>query len=150
MAILGWKYHQHHCFRQQGKSKVGEHSFYREHDIQLSEHYSPYDQENYLLWAPTQQHEQGKWPSFEPVLETNGGILPSRMCYFITTNTTSSLPHLPFLTCTICCFWTAWIQKMEEGRFPKYVDSYVYSSVNLNVSKFNKKCNCSLMNNICW
>ena len=38
---------------------------------------------------------------------------------------------------------------MEEGRFPKYVDSYVYSSVNLNVSKFNKKCNCSLMNNIC-
>jgi hypothetical protein len=51
-----------------------EHSFYRECDIQLSEHYSPdiwtdY-QEIYFVWAPTQQHEQRKWPSFEPVLET--------------------------------------------------------------------------------
>jgi hypothetical protein len=70
MVILGWKYHQHFCFRQQLKLKVGEYSFYRELYIQLSGHYSPDDQENYLHWAPTQQHEQGKWPSFEPVLET--------------------------------------------------------------------------------
>lgn len=48
---------------------MGEHSFYREYDIQPSECYSPDDQESYLLWAPTQQCEQGKWPSFEPVLE---------------------------------------------------------------------------------
>jgi len=70
MVMLGWKYHQHFCFIQQDKSNVGEHSFYKEHDIQPSEHYSPDDQESYLLWAPTQQREQGKWPSFEPVLET--------------------------------------------------------------------------------
>lgn len=49
---------------------MGEHSLYREHDIQPSERYSPDDQESYLLWAPTQQREQGKWPSFEPFLET--------------------------------------------------------------------------------
>jgi hypothetical protein len=36
----------------------------------MSEHYSPDDQESYLFWTPTKQHEQGKWPSPEPVLET--------------------------------------------------------------------------------
>ena len=53
----------------------------------------------------------------------NGGSLPSRMCCFITITPTISLPHLPILTCTVCCFWAAWILKMEERRFPKYVDN---------------------------
>jgi len=41
------------CFRQQGKSKVGEHSFYREHDIQLKEHISPDDEESCLFTLGT-------------------------------------------------------------------------------------------------
>jgi hypothetical protein len=95
MVILGWKYHQPFCLRQQGKLKVGEHSFYREHDIQLS-YYSPDDQESYLLWAPIQQLEQGKWPSFdEPVLETEMEEACPIGCAI-------SLPLLPLVHYPIC------------------------------------------------
>ena len=107
---------------------MGEHSFYREHDIQLSEYYSPDDQESYLLWASTQQCEQGKWPLFEPVLETEMeeafpvGCAVSLLLL--------PLAHYPICPSShaVCCFWTTWILKVEEGRFPNML-IIVYQSV---------------------
>jgi len=98
MVILGWKYHQHFCFRQQGKSKVGEHNFYSEHYIQLSTLQS---------WCPGKLFTLGTNPTtwtgkvaflWASAGNKNGGSLPSRMCCFVTTTPASSLPHLSFLT----------------------------------------------------
>jgi len=48
-----------------------------------------------LLWAPTQQREQGKWPSSEPVLETE-------MEEAFPVGCAVSLPLLPLAHYSIC------------------------------------------------
>jgi len=69
--------------------------------MQLSEHYSPDDQESYLLWAPTQQREQEKWPSFETVLETEMKEAFPVGCAVSLPLLPLALPHLPILTCPV-------------------------------------------------